>query len=195
MWGVPLLHASAGVNRKCPFAACCCKACHLTVSIWRSWLMYSATLTCSCLQQCAASITCKQAIVNCHLCCVPGAGWHKAGPDQQLPPHVVWNQVSDSERRSLDGSASAENISRGQQRGPARTNSYKLPQGTDLGAALNTCHSTLLSSTTTLCAASQHVVSYSAMGSYLMPDCQEYAVVQLLDQKLCHLAYLQLRLI
>jgi hypothetical protein len=58
-----------------------------------------------------------------------GAGWHKAGPDQQLPPHVAWNQVSDAERRSLDGSASAENISRGQQRGPMRSNSYKLPQG------------------------------------------------------------------
>ncbi|KAA6426594.1 MAG: SWI SNF complex subunit SMARCC2 isoform 2 [Trebouxia sp. A1-2] len=58
----------------------------------------------------------------------PGAGWHKAGPDQQLPPHVAWNQVSDTERRSLDGSASAENISRGQQRGPMRSNSYKLPQ-------------------------------------------------------------------
>lgn len=58
-----------------------------------------------------------------------GAGWHKAGPDQQLPPHVAWNQVTDAERRSLDGSASAENISRGQQRGPSRTHSYKLPQG------------------------------------------------------------------
>ncbi|KAL0051641.1 hypothetical protein WJX82_011053 [Trebouxia sp. C0006] len=60
----------------------------------------------------------------------PGAGWHKAGPDQQLPPHVAWNQVSDAERRSLDGSASAENISRGQQRGPMRSNAYKLPQAT-----------------------------------------------------------------
>lgn len=59
-----------------------------------------------------------------------GAGWHKAGPDQELPPHVTWNQVSDAERRSLDGSASAENISQGQQRGPtARSNSYRLPQG------------------------------------------------------------------
>ena len=62
-------------------------------------------------------------------CLLPGAGWHKAGPDQQLPPHVTWNQVSDAERQSLDGSASAENLSRGQQRGPARSNSYKLPQG------------------------------------------------------------------
>ena len=63
------------------------------------------------------------------LCWMTGAGWHKAGPDQQLPPHVAWNQVSDAERRSLDGSASAENISRGQQQGPMRSNSYKLPQG------------------------------------------------------------------
>ncbi|KAL3142735.1 hypothetical protein ABBQ38_003035 [Trebouxia sp. C0009 RCD-2024] len=60
----------------------------------------------------------------------PGSGWHKAGPDQQLPPHVAWNQVTDAERQTLDGSANAENISRGQQRGPARTHSYKLPQST-----------------------------------------------------------------
>lgn len=59
-----------------------------------------------------------------------GSGWHKAGPDQQLPPHVAWNQVTDAERQALDGSASAENISRGQQRGPVRTHSYNLPQGT-----------------------------------------------------------------
>ena len=59
-----------------------------------------------------------------------GAGWHKAGPDQQLPPHVAWNQVSDAEGKSLDGSASAENISRGQQHGPAQSNSQKLSQGT-----------------------------------------------------------------
>lgn len=59
-----------------------------------------------------------------------GQGWHKAGPSQQLPPHVAWNQVTDAERRSLNGSASAENISRGQQPSLARPNSYKLPQGT-----------------------------------------------------------------
>lgn len=61
------------------------------------------------------------------LLCPAGSGWHKAGPDQQLPPHVAWNQVTDAERQALDGSANAENISRGQQRGPARTHSYKLP--------------------------------------------------------------------
>ena len=63
------------------------------------------------------------------LSCAAGSGWHKAGPDQQLPPHVAWNQVTDAERQALDGSASAENISRGQQRGPVRTHSYNLPQG------------------------------------------------------------------
>lgn len=69
-----------------------------------------------------------------------GSGWHKAGPDQQLPPHVAWNQVTDAERQSLDGSAHAENISRGQQRGPARTHSYKLPESKPV---LNNAHNLL----------------------------------------------------
>ena len=63
-----------------------------------------------------------------------GQGWHKAGPSQQLPPHVAWNDVTEAERRALNGSASAENLSRGQQTGSARPSSYKLPQG-DLPAS------------------------------------------------------------
>lgn len=63
-----------------------------------------------------------------------GQGWHKAGPSQQLPPHVAWNDVTEAERRALNGSASAENLSRGQQTGSARPSSYRLPQG-DLPAS------------------------------------------------------------
>ncbi len=147
-----------------------------------------------------------------------GAGWHKAGPDQQLPPHVAWNQVSDAERRSLDGSASAENISRGQQRGAARSNSFKLPQGVLLPKSrlLTTYRSIFLVSTAALkcrsvhlrCTACQTVKLYKCtpslltalhtlFGLYIASGAPDIgcAAVQLLDQTLSRLAYLQQRLI